>query len=178
MRFGETLKEERERRGIALDEISVATRVSLRNLHALEDERFEDLPGGVFNRGIVRSYARFCGMDEDTAVSAYTDAVRDHGLNPEANSADWVTFAENVQRNRINLKPERRIRWVGVAAMCLGVLLLAAAVFALLAYQGVVPVPPRLQSLLHRSARITHPQTAPKNTQALPDGTAPPSDTP
>ena len=178
MRFGETLKGERERRGIALDEISVATRVSLRNLHALEDERFEDLPGGVFNRGIVRSYARFCGMDEDTAVSAYTDAVRGHGLNPELDTADWVTFAENVQKNRVNLRPERRIRWVGVAAMCFGLLVLAAAVFALLAYRGVVPVPSRLQSLLHRSTRISHPHTAPKNTQSPPDRDATPSDTP
>ncbi len=178
MRFGETLKGERERRGIALDEISVATRVSLRNLRALEDERFQDLPGGVFNRGIVRSYARFCGMDEDRTVLAYTDAVRDHGLNPEMDSADWVAFAENVQKNRISLKPERRIRWAGVAAMCFGLLLLAIAVFALLAYRGVVPVPPRLQSLLQRSTRASRPQTAPKNTQALPDGTATPSDTP
>ncbi len=178
MRFGETLKGERERRGIALNDISVATRVSLRNLHALEDERFEDLPGGVFNRGIVRSYARFCGMDEDTTVSAYTDAVREHGINPESTAADWVTFAENVQRNRITLQPERRIRWIGVAAMCFGLMLLAAAVFALLAYRGMVPVPPRLQSLLHRSSRISGTHPAPKHAQALPDAAAPPPDTP
>ena len=68
MRFGEDLKEAREQRGISLDDVSIATRVSLRHLHALETNQFAELPGGVFSRGIVRSYAQFCGLDTDGTI--------------------------------------------------------------------------------------------------------------
>ncbi len=150
MRFGDGLKAERERRGIALDDIAVATRVSVRNLHALEAEQFAELPGGVFNRGIVRAYARFCGLDEDVTVTAYSDALRQHGVDPEQEHADWATFAENVGRNRETLQPQRRLRWFGVAAMVLATVVLAGAVYALLLHRGVVPVPPGVERLLHR----------------------------
>lgn len=155
MRFGEELRTERERRGIALDDIAVATRVSLRNLHALEAERFQELPGGVFNRGMIRAYARFCGMDEDGAIDAYSQALRSRGVDPEMEHADWATFAENVGRNRPSLQPQRRLRWLGVAAMVLGMLLVAGAVYLLLVYRGVVAAPPRVHDLLHRVLRTT-----------------------
>lgn len=149
MRFGDGLRTERERRGIALDDIAVGTRVSLRNLQALEAERFADLPGGVFNRGFVRAYARFCGMDEDQAVAGYADALRQQGEDPEQQSADWTTFAENVKRNREAMQPQRRIQWAGVVAMMLAVMVLAVGVFGLLVQRGVVPAPARLQRLVH-----------------------------
>ena len=56
--FGEHLKREREMRGVTLEEISAATRISTRFLEALENEHWEELPGGVFNRGFIRSVAR------------------------------------------------------------------------------------------------------------------------
>jgi hypothetical protein len=69
--FGEHLKREREMRGVTLEEISAATRISTRFLEALENEHWEELPGGVFNRGFIRSVARFLGLDEDALVSEY-----------------------------------------------------------------------------------------------------------
>jgi len=61
--FGEELRQEREARGIALQSIIDATKISSRHLQALETNHFDYLPGGVFNRGIVRSYARVVGLD-------------------------------------------------------------------------------------------------------------------
>lgn len=69
--FGEHLRREREMRGVSLDEISAATRISTRFLDALENERWEELPGGAFNRGFIRSVARFLGIDEDGLVAEY-----------------------------------------------------------------------------------------------------------
>jgi len=69
--FGEHLKREREMRGVSLEEISAATRISLRFLEALENEQWERLPGGIFNRGFIRSVARFLGLDEDGLVAEY-----------------------------------------------------------------------------------------------------------
>lgn len=72
--FGDKLRRERERKGITLDEISLATKINTRMLRALEEEQFELLPGGIFNKGFVRAYARQVGIDEDEAVSDYVDA--------------------------------------------------------------------------------------------------------
>lgn len=72
--FGDRLRREREMRGITLDEITESTKVSRRHLEALEGEHFDHLPGGVFNKGFVRAYARFLGIDEDQAVADYSTA--------------------------------------------------------------------------------------------------------
>jgi cytoskeleton protein RodZ len=72
--FGDRLRREREMRGITLDEITESTKISRRHLEALEGEHFDQLPGGVFNKGFVRAYARFLGIDEDRAVADYSAA--------------------------------------------------------------------------------------------------------
>jgi cytoskeleton protein RodZ len=69
--FGEHLKREREMRGVSLEEISAATRISVRFLEALENEQWERLPGGIFNRGFIRSVARFLGLHEENLVAEY-----------------------------------------------------------------------------------------------------------
>jgi cytoskeleton protein RodZ len=69
--FGEHLKREREMRGVSLEEISLATRIAPRFLAALESEQWEKLPGGVFNRGFIRSVAHYLGLDEDSMVAEY-----------------------------------------------------------------------------------------------------------
>jgi cytoskeletal protein RodZ len=69
--FGENLRREREARGITLDDISKATKISVRLLQAIEEEDFERLPGGVFNVNFVRQYARQIGLDEDRVVGDF-----------------------------------------------------------------------------------------------------------
>ncbi len=75
--FGEKLRKQREQRGIELDKISNATKISTRMLRALEEEHFDQLPGGVFNKGFVRAYARQVGLDAEEAVSDYLAALRE-----------------------------------------------------------------------------------------------------
>jgi transcriptional regulator with XRE-family HTH domain len=69
--FGEELKRERELRDISLKEISEATKISIRFLEALEQNNYDILPGGIFNRGFIRAYARFIGVDGEELVNAY-----------------------------------------------------------------------------------------------------------
>jgi hypothetical protein len=80
--FGEHLKHERETRQVSLREISDATKISLRYLEALEQNRFDVLPGGVFNRGFVRAYAEHIGIDCDATVDRYLREVEGLGLSP------------------------------------------------------------------------------------------------
>lgn len=75
--FGERLQREREMRGITLEEIAEATKIGTRSLRALEREEFDKLPGGIFNKGFVRAYARYLGIDEEQAVADYLTAVRE-----------------------------------------------------------------------------------------------------
>lgn len=72
--FGERLRRQREMRGVSLEEISKSTKIGTRSLKAIEDEDFEKLPGGIFNKGFVRAYARFLGLDEEQIVGDFDEA--------------------------------------------------------------------------------------------------------
>jgi len=69
--FGETLRRERELRGVDLRDIAEATNISLRFLQALEEDRTEVLPGGIFPKAFVRQYATYLGLDPDRLVAEY-----------------------------------------------------------------------------------------------------------
>lgn len=75
--FGEHLRRQRQMRGVSLDEIVAITKISRRHLQALEDEQFEQLPGGIFNRSYVRGYAKCVGIDEEEAVAEYQQAAHE-----------------------------------------------------------------------------------------------------
>src|SRR3979490_2688837 len=80
--FGDHLRREREMRGVSLDEISAATRIATRFLQAIENEQWNQLPGGVFNRGFVRAVAHYLGLDEEDIVAEYAAAVGDRPTVP------------------------------------------------------------------------------------------------
>lgn len=69
--FGETLRREREMRGVTLEEISATTKISTRFLEALEEEEFSKLPGGIFTRSFIRAYANYLGLDEERVMAEY-----------------------------------------------------------------------------------------------------------
>ncbi len=123
--FGQELRREREMRGVALENISGITKISGRHLVALEEENFNALPGGVLNKGIVRGYARACGMDEEAWLRRYVEAYHGSGQLKDDDQS-WIEFAENVGKARKGEEagPEMSLRWAGVA-----VLLLLLAVF-------------------------------------------------
>jgi cytoskeleton protein RodZ len=75
--FGAKLKLEREKRKVTLEQISVSTKIGIRMLQALEEDNFNQLPGGIFNRGFVRAYSRFLGLDEDQTIADYMQASGD-----------------------------------------------------------------------------------------------------
>ena len=61
----------RERRGISLQQISDATKISVRFLQAIESEEFEQLPGGIFSTSYIRQYAQHVGMEESAVLAVY-----------------------------------------------------------------------------------------------------------
>ena len=131
--FGEHLRREREMRGVSLEEISAATRISTRFLEALEKEEWDHLPGGVFNRGFIRSVARFLGLDEESLVAEYaleTKGRVDMGVVPDA-----------------PIEPPRRW-WPAVLSLLMLCALIAAGWFVFTHYGA------RIASKLHRKSVI------------------------
>lgn len=72
---GTILREARSRRKVELSEVEAATRIRFRYLRAIEDEEWDVLPGGVYTRGFIRTYASFLGLDGDRLVSDYRESV-------------------------------------------------------------------------------------------------------
>jgi cytoskeleton protein RodZ len=110
--FGENLRREREMRGITLQEISAATKISVRFLKSLENEDFSSLPGGIFNRSFVRAYARYLGLDEDPLIEEYQLAA-----NPKADN-DLSQFSPPKAYSRPEYST-RRTLWVAIIAVVL-----------------------------------------------------------
>jgi hypothetical protein len=91
--FGERLKREREMREVTLKEVTTATRIGPRFLEALENEEWDKLPGGVFNRGFVRAIARFLGLDEENLLAEYDLAHGEPNMpapQPYENQLFWL----------------------------------------------------------------------------------------
>jgi cytoskeletal protein RodZ len=87
--FGDKLRKQREQRGIELEAISNTTKIGTRMLRALEDEHFDQLPGGVFNKGFVRAYARQVGLDEEEAITDYLTALRESQIQQQSILPDF-----------------------------------------------------------------------------------------
>lgn len=73
--LGRYLRRERELRQLSLEELAQTTRIPVKSLQRLEMDQFDELPGDVFTRGFVRSYARCLGISSEEALERY-EAVR------------------------------------------------------------------------------------------------------
>lgn len=81
-RVGTVLREARNRRKIDLSEVEAAIRIRVRYLRAIENEEWDVLPGGVYTRGFIRTYASFLGLDGERLVEDYRRNVEGAGGPP------------------------------------------------------------------------------------------------
>lgn len=168
--FGDKLRHEREARGVSLEEIAKVTKIGTRSLKALEEENFGILPGGIFNKGFVRSYARFLGLDEEKAVADYQDAAKEEPLSVKVIADQSAKLkASRVPHMREGFVDNPMVRSVGVL-----LLLLALISGAYISYRRGYLHSMRLQ-LLHRKASMEAGGLKPPSTTAtvLPVATAP-----
>ncbi|HEV2646332.1 MAG TPA: helix-turn-helix domain-containing protein [Acidobacteriaceae bacterium] len=122
--FGEDLRRAREERGVAVETICEATKVPARHIRALEAGQLDQLPGGVFRRGFVRSYLHVLGLEEAEWMRRFEDSCRANGMRDPA-EMEWAPFAENVKNSRF--APRRRVGIRSVAVLILLILVAAAA---------------------------------------------------
>src|SRR6202161_3339627 len=74
--FGDKFRKAREKKDISLDDLSNVTKIGARMLRAIEEEHFDQLPGGVFNKGFIRAYAKHLGLNDEEAVGDYLACLR------------------------------------------------------------------------------------------------------
>ena len=84
---GETLRRERLRKELGLPQISRDTKISTRLLEAIEKDRFDQLPGGVFAKSFVRQYARYLGLDEEELATEVEKTMHPAGELPSFTTA-------------------------------------------------------------------------------------------
>jgi cytoskeleton protein RodZ len=137
-RFCDELRWERERRQVSIETICEETKVSSRHLHALEAGEYNELPGGVFRKGIVRSYLGALGLEETTWIERFEASLRESGANG-GEEVDWTEFAENVRRSRIGSESVAGLRWLGVGLMLMSLVALGWGVWKLALHGRLIP---------------------------------------
>ena len=139
--IGARLRRERESLGMSIEEIARATRIPVPSLERVEADRFDDLPGEVFVRGFLRSYAKTVGLDADEIVAQYSSArrvplVAPMPVNPQA--------------------PERQGRRVGVAIAFVLLLVLCTMALSFVLKPRGRDLPPEVSARDHAThARVT-----------------------
>jgi cytoskeletal protein RodZ len=115
--FGGRLREARERRGLTLQQIAASTKISMMTLEALEHDDAARLPGGIFSRSFVRTYASAVGLDPDETLREFLRRFPEQGAPRSDEEAAAEAAVVQAQRLR------------GLVRALLTVTLLAAAGF-------------------------------------------------
>jgi cytoskeletal protein RodZ len=113
--FGARMRHAREQRGVSLRQIADSTKISVSALEALERNDISRLPGGIFSRAFVRSYAAEIGVDPEQTVRDFLSQFPHDSVT--AGSPHVLVDEGHTERRRLNPR----------AVMILGTLVLVAA---------------------------------------------------
>lgn len=91
---GARLRAAREAAGLSLDQVAQQLKLAPRQVRALEEESFGELPGRTFSRGFVRNYARLLNLDPDDLLARLPDAVQAPALEAPALHSTGTMIAE------------------------------------------------------------------------------------
>jgi cytoskeleton protein RodZ len=158
--FGASFKKARESKGISLDQIAAETRISTRFLLAIENEEFNLLPGGIFNRGFVRTYAAKIGLDPEQAVADYERLA-------EVREPSEIPAVAPAERE----KTDRRLYPVAIG----GLVLLALIVYVVTressntAQTASAPPSASVPAVVQTPPPTPPPTTPPETTSAAPE---------
>src|SRR5215467_5539114 len=122
--FGGRLRQARERRGISLRQIAASTKISSAALEALERNDISKLPGGLFSRAFVRSYAVEVGLDPEQTVREFLER-----FNQEPAPSTQTIAAAIPDEERAYLEQQRKaVRVLAIGGITLVVIIVAAFV--------------------------------------------------
>ena len=130
MSVGETLRQQRLRRKVQLQEVSEELKISSRMLEAIEADEYDKLPGGVFAKSFVRQYAAVLGLDEEEVAAQFEEAVRSPELTrlEELRRPHAVTGLPRVHERRFSSGRPRSVLPSLIAVVV--VMLICSGVYA------------------------------------------------
>ncbi len=132
--IGDSLREARTRRGLSPADVHKAIRIRERYLTALEEERWDMLPGEAYTKGFLRTYAEFLGLNGNLYIDEYNARIARHDDEPQS----LVPHA-SVENRRVGQR--------SVLITLASIVVLGAAVAGLAAWQlGGSSTPPRQAS--------------------------------
>lgn len=129
--LGEKLRQAREERGISISEVAEQTRISSLYLESIENDDYKVLPGGIFNKGFVKSYAKYVGIDEHEALQDYSNLVARHEIASEERLRAYRPEVLTDDRSMSSMAPT-----IIFAAIILG-LVTAGILFGVRYYQNL-----------------------------------------
>ncbi len=124
--LGTFLRSEREGRHITIEQVASATKISIKLLHALEQDNFDELPAKPFVRGFITSYARFLGIEAQEVLSRYDsflDQKAERKQSKRPNKAPHIFVESYVQKDK-----SKTI----LASILIGFLFLAVGVYVVI----------------------------------------------
>jgi cytoskeleton protein RodZ len=122
--LGEKLRQAREEKGFTISEVAEQTRISSLYLQSIENDDYNTLPGGIFNKGFVKSFAKFVGVNEQEALDDYGRLIsQTQGVETD----DLKVFRPEVltdDRSGASMAPTIIIAAIILALMTVGILFL------------------------------------------------------
>jgi cytoskeleton protein RodZ len=98
---GARLRAAREAAGLSLEQVAQQLKLAPRQVRALEEEDFAQLPGRTFARGFVRNYARLLNLDGDDLLRQLPDSARAPALEAPALHSTGAMIAELPSRGSV-----------------------------------------------------------------------------
>ena len=132
---GSALRRAREKRRLTLEEASRDTKLPVKQLSALEEERFDALLGDVYVRGSLRTYAQYLGLSPEKVATAYARRAEEPQPPPPPAKLGAVERAIAATRIRDNQR---------LMVVLAAVVIVIAVVFGLLSRASSVPPPATL----------------------------------
>jgi cytoskeleton protein RodZ len=144
------LKAEREKQSISLAQIAGKTNISIHYLRSIEDGRFSDLPGGMYNRAFLRAYCEVLDLDQAEMLQRYDDVVAQDREKPARQKSPVKTPATSLRTSPVIIWS--LILLVSIAGAFFGRNWIAAAFSPYLSDTS--------------ASRQDHPKPAPQNTDS------------
>ena len=170
--FGGKLRLARERRGTSLQQISAATKISIAALEALERNDISKLPGGIFSRSFVRSYAQEVGLDPDETVHEFLDRFQVAPAAPAPAHAGTIHSA--IPEDESAFESQQRIAGVVLKLALISIPLIVLVLYFSMRTRGV-PASTAASSSPQTVATSTTPAAVEPAPAAVPIGTSPPA---
>ena len=98
--LGNTLRDERERQKLSVNDIEQGTSIRALYIEAIENGEYDKLPGEVYTRGFIKNYAKFLGLDGDAFAKEFTAEL--HGAPP---AVEEKTSEAPVEQKTVESKP-------------------------------------------------------------------------